>query len=86
LGRTPSILTSILNGRDEIANAIYPVAARLHSQAVSSAAQNSTALTTTAALGQNGTKTPVAKTVADPTRTVSSTPKATHTGPKHAKK
>jgi len=27
LRRTPSILTSILNGRDEIANAIYPVAA-----------------------------------------------------------
>jgi hypothetical protein len=80
-GRIPSILTSILNGRDEIANAIYPVARRALSVAASS-----TALTTAAAVGQNGTPTPVAKTVASPKHTASSALKAIHAGPKHAKK
>jgi hypothetical protein len=75
--RIPSILTSILNGRDEIANAIFPVARRALSVAASS-----TALTTAAAAGQK----PVAKTVATPKRTASSALKAIHTGPKHAKK
>jgi hypothetical protein len=81
LRRIPSILTSILNGRDEIANAIYPVAVRAQSLAASS-----TAGTTAAAAGQNGTPKSLAKTVANPTRTASSAHKAIHTGPKHAKK
>jgi hypothetical protein len=79
--RTPSIVTSILNGRQEIADAISPPVARR--QAVSSAAQNSAALTTAAAVGQNDT--PVAKTTAESTSTVSSAAKAT-TGPKQAEK
>jgi hypothetical protein len=81
IGRIPSILSSILNGRDEIANAIYPVARRAQSLAASS-----TALTTAAAVGQNGTSKSLAKTAASTTRTASSAHKAIHTGPKHAKK
>jgi hypothetical protein len=81
IGRIPSILSSILNGRDEIANAIFPVASRLDSKTASS-----TALTTAAAVVQNGTSKSLVKTVASPKRTSSSALKAIHTGPKHAKK
>jgi hypothetical protein len=70
--RTPSILTAVLNGRDEIANAIYPVARR----ALASTAQDTTASTTTAAAADTATSTSVTKAVAKPTSA----------GPKHAKK
>lgn len=88
--RTPSIVTSILNGRQEIANAISPALAER--KALSSAAQSSAALTTAAAAGQNDTS--VAKTTAKSTSTESSAAKSTSTesgaakattGLKHAK-
>jgi hypothetical protein len=93
---TPSILTSILNGRDEIANAINPLAAkRAQSLAVPTAAQTTAALTPAVAAGQNGTPTAVVKTLAKRThkassapkakRTASSALKAIHTSAKHAK-
>lgn len=74
----PSILSSILNGRDEIANAISPLAARLAPGAVPSTA----ALTTATAQVQKSTLTPLAKKTA---RKASSAPTTTPTGPKHAR-
>ena len=79
----PSILSSILNGRDEIANAISPLAARL---AVPGPAPSTGALTTATAQVQNSTLTPAAKKAAKKTaRKASSAPTTTRTGPKHAK-
>ena len=79
---TPSILSSILNGRDEIANAISPLAARLAPGAVPSTA----ALTTATAQVQKSTLTPLAKKTAKKTaRKASSAPTTTPTGPKHAR-
>jgi hypothetical protein len=72
----PSILSSILNGRADIAKAISPPLAKRAAQAT--AAQNSTALTTTALVAQNTKQAPVAKAVVHRTA-------AAHTSPKHAK-
>lgn len=71
--RTPSILTSILNGRQEIANAIFPTPQR--AQAVTATAQLSTASVATAAVTATATT----------THKKASTTKAT-TSAKHAKK
>jgi hypothetical protein len=86
VARTPSVLTSILNGRDEIANAISPVALRAQSQAVSSSAPTTAASATTAAVAQKSTPTPAAEKVANRAATVSSPAKAADTSVKHAKK
>jgi hypothetical protein len=80
--RTPSIVTSILNGRQEIANAIFPSAVKRQEL---TAAASRTASTTNAATEQQDTTTSVAKTTAKSTSTESDTAKAT-TGPKDATK
>jgi hypothetical protein len=80
--RIPSILTSILNGRQRIADAIFPSAVK--SQALTAGASR-TASTANAATEEKDTTTSVAKTTDKTTSTASSTAKAT-TGPKHAKK
>jgi hypothetical protein len=75
--RTPSIVTSILNGRQLIADAIFPSAvARL----AVTAGGNRTASTANAATEQQDTTTSVAKTTAQSTDKESNTAKAT-TGP-----
>lgn len=72
--RIPSIVTSILNGRQEIANAIFPSAVR----AQAATAQISTA---SAAVTASDTSTPVAKATASTTLK-----KVSSSRPKHAKR
>jgi hypothetical protein len=75
--RTPSIVTSILNGRQRMADAIFPSA--VERQALT-AGGNRTAPTANTATEQQDTTTSVAKTTAKSTDTESNTAKAT-TGP-----
>jgi hypothetical protein len=80
--RIPSIMTSILNGRQKIADAIFPSAVKARS--ARTAAPSASALTASAAADQNDTPTPAAKTTADSTTKATSTAKAPRTSSKHS--
>jgi hypothetical protein len=79
--RTPSIVTSILNGRQKIADAIFPSAVKR--QALTAGTSRTASTTNSATDPKDTTTTSVAKTTAKSTDT-DSTAKST-TGPKDAK-